>query len=396
MIFQTTTQGQALLNASPTSTPVTKVVLGSGVGYPLTGSPTGLVGSSVFTKDFSTPLLPFPSTASAVKYIIDLGKDLGAFSFGEMALFSGATLLAVGVENSLVLKQKDSPTTSGNDVRIEAYIDLGSSVRLTTGDSISNFSNDLLPRIPKVDYLPLIDATVKSLYSVYSDFSNNVPPSIAHSDGIGRWSLSDKPKTYQTGTVTLAGNSGISSTLVGTAYSGNASSTVIQFTTGKLRSLCRQLVSYLPTGELSWNTPIPGLVFPSPGDKFVILGPETTSATSPVAASNLVPIVILPLDNNILSADLAFKYLIFQGYEAYLDLGPINSSIAIGTWIQIYNDAVYNNLPIISSSGVNTSIRVKSGRIANVSSLGNATLIKTGVNSYHLFGDLDQGFTEIQ
>ncbi len=283
MLVQTTTAGQAILAASPLNTLVTSVRLGSSFGYQLPLNPAGLTGTQVYL--YTVTLSPIPGSNNSIKYQIVLDDSIGNFTFGEVAFYVGATLLAVGVLSGLVNKVKNEGQVKGNKVKIEGYIDLGANVRFSFGDISLSSSKDLIPRIPNVDLLPQIDASIPSLISVYSN--NNIQPFVCHSDGIGRWALESKPTVYHNGVITLSGVSGLSSTLIGTAYNGQPSDLVIQFTNGKGRSICRRVTSYSLNGNIQWSTPIVENL-PAVGDEFIILGPSSLVST---------PVLTLPPGN---------------------------------------------------------------------------------------------------
>ena len=434
MLVQTTIAGQALLDASPLNTLVTSVRLGSSFGYQLSLYPAGLTGTQVYLH--TDTISPIPGSNNSIKYQFVLDDLVGNFTFGEVAFYVGTTLLAVGVLSSLVSKVKEDSRSAGNKVKIEGYIDLGTDVRFSFGDINLSNSKDLIPRIPNVDLLPQIDASVHSLMSVYSD--NNVQPFMCYSDGVGRWAIENKSRIYDSGQVILIGSRGMTGFLINEGVdltNTDTTNLVVQFTDGKGRSICRRIVNYQLTaeekGEIEWSTPIVENL-PKIGDSFIILGQDKPYSSLPVGTSDgdilvwdsedrvyrplptaLVPtgyvltrdtsldlgvkwapaasgsgsqsITIIQKPESIYFANVAdgYSYLIFshtlRGPNYILDENYITSPI--GWWANLANKTSFD-LEVIGT------VEVKPGFLALVVPGGNATIIKISGNRYHLFGDL--------
>lgn len=315
MLFQLTTAGKALLDSQPTTTNVTKVELGSGVGYTLPSNPSGLTGSAVYTT-FPT-IRPTIIDANTIRYEVFLAKTVGNFQFGEMALWSNSTLLGVGVSSALITKTMTAGGNDGNEIALDAFCDLTPGQRYNTADVDVN-SLLTLPTLPLPDYLTPPAVNDRNVYVMYST-AGNQQPYLAIADPTGRWSFTSKPVARYQGHVTTIGDLGMTSSDITGSYGGVAADLVIEFISGAQRGYCRQLSS-LSGGTIQWNTPL-GL-HPAVGDAFIVLGPQDTVASG--GGGPEITISGTPAVGNTLTATLTGGKC--ENFQWYRDGTPISGA----------------------------------------------------------------------
>jgi hypothetical protein len=273
MRFNLTTSGKALLDANPTTLVVTRIDYGSAYGYSLPTNPTGLTGSVVHTS--SVFVYPHIVDANTISYPAFLSKTVGPFSFGEAALYVGATLFGVGVSDALITKTATVGAVEGGEINLDFFCDLQPGQRINTAEQTVN-SQLVLPSVPLPDLLTPPAVNEKNVYVIYSA-ENSEQSYLAFADPTGKWGFSNKPSVKFQGTVDSAGSLGIESLDITGSYSGVATDLVIQFVDGPQRGYCRVLTTK-SDGTLMWNTPMAEL--PNQGDAFVVFGPQSGSTGS--------------------------------------------------------------------------------------------------------------------
>lgn len=264
MLFQLTSAGRTLINSQALLTTITKVEFGDAFNYVPATNPTGLSGTKVYetTLNFS----PVGVDANNMRFTTLIPAVVSAFTFGEVALWAGSTLIGVGASEVLIQK------TTVAEYRLDIYVDLLSSQRFASWEVVSSFTRNFFPRLPSPDVLipPAFDTN--NAYVIYGDGDYN-SAYLAFSDPSGHWSFSGKSRTWFNGVITSVGAFGLSGTSLTNApanYFGTATDLVIQFTDGPQRGVCRR-ISTLIDGGVTWSTAL--LALPNVGDSFVILGP---------------------------------------------------------------------------------------------------------------------------
>ena len=267
MLFQLTTAGRALINTNGLLTTIDKVQFGDAYNYTPAVNPTGLTGSLVYQT--LAPITPIAVNANSLRFTTYIPAAISAFTFGEVALWSGVTLVGVGALPVPINKAADP---KGADYRLDVYVDLQSTQKFASWEVVSSFSRNFFPRLQSPDQLipPAFDTN--NAYVIYGDGDYN-SAYLAFSDPSGKWSFSNKSKVWFQGVVDTAGASGIASAvgLANAVYNGTANELVIQFTSGAQQGICRRL-SAVNNGTVTWstamNTP------PQAGDTYAILGPR--------------------------------------------------------------------------------------------------------------------------
>lgn len=270
MIFQLTTAGRSYLTTNALLSRVTRIDFGSSFNYTPASNPTGLTGSVVFTAS-SLTFDPVAVDANTMRFTTLVANSVAQFTFGEVALYNGATLLGVGASPVQIVKTN---AVGGADYRFDLYVDTQSTLTLASWQVVSSATRNFFPRIQSVDSLISPAFDTNNAYVIYGDGDYN-SAYLAYSDTTGRWTLSAKPRVWFQGVITSINNLGASAAeFTATGYNGTASDLVIQFVSGAQRGICRRL-SNLTNGTVQWSTTL--LAQPAVGDQYVVLGPTTGS-----------------------------------------------------------------------------------------------------------------------
>lgn len=267
MLHQLTTPGRALINANGTNVVVTRADFGTGVGVP-PSEPTGITGSLVVQKN--TVFQPIIIDSNTLKYTVFLAANEGPYTFGEIAIYAGATLLGLAKAASLITKALNDEGT------YDFYVDLTGDQRFAGTEVNSSAAKNFFPRVISPDLLipPAFDGN--NAYIVYGASGANTAYQ-AFADPTGRWSFTSKPVVHFTGVVTTISALGMTSAdLVGATFAGDVTDLVVQFTDGAQRGYCRAVTLLTDVGAVTWQTTLGAL--PEVGDGFVILGPRLNDA----------------------------------------------------------------------------------------------------------------------
>lgn len=266
MLFQLTTAGRALINSDP-MTPVTKIDFGSGYGYAPAGNPTGLQGSVVYTSN--VVFSPVAVNANTMRYTAFLASPIGPFTFGEIAIWSNATLIGVGASATQIVK---NASALGNEYRIDVFVDLLNGQNFASAEAVSSNDRNFFPRLSSPDLLPNPTFESVNAYLIYES-TNLQSSSLAFADPNGRWSFTNRPRVFYTGLVDSVSTLGMQSDdLLVQLYNGPATNLLVQFVSGAYRGTCRVLASFNAGGLITWSSALTGL--PQVGDQFVIMGPS--------------------------------------------------------------------------------------------------------------------------
>lgn len=269
MLLQLTTAGKALLDAEPVGVPITRVDFGDGFNYSLPLDPTGLDGSLVYQSN--TAFDPEIIDANTVRYTVYLPMSVATFTFGEVALYSDATLIGVGVSPAQITKQGPAEGFDGSEFRIDFFIDLTPGQRYAVAEVVSSEQVNSFPRVPIPDLLVPPAKNRNNAYVIYGLLPTDVPY-FAFADPTGKWAFSSKTTQYYNGTVSDVNSLGLESLDLNGSYPGSDRDLVLQWTSGRLRGYCRQLINLTEDGGIQWNTPLAEL--PDVGDSFIIVGPQ--------------------------------------------------------------------------------------------------------------------------
>ncbi len=267
MLFKFTAAGESLFQSNPSTFAIDKVVLGSSFGYTLGSPPTDIQGSAVYTS--VALLVKTVVNANTLRFIKLLDNSVGDFNFGEVACYSGATIVAVGVNPTAITKTADD-VTEGNSIGLNIFLSNTNEDAFGFLQLTNSSSNLAVSQINQVDYLnPPYDGE-PNIY-VINGLTPEETPTLAFSDSYGRWNFSTKPTTYYEGTV--FGTASFTALDIEDPHGVDflaASQHFLQFTSGELRGHVRQLTS-IGSDFFQWNTPFTSA--PIAGDSFIIVGP---------------------------------------------------------------------------------------------------------------------------
>lgn len=285
MLLQLTSQGRALINAEPVGVQITRVDFGDSFNYAVDDDPTGLDGDIVYVSN--TAYQPRIVNTNSIRYTVVLDKTVASVTFGEMALYSGSTLIGVAVSPTQIHKIGPGGGEDGADLRLDVFVDAGGSERYAQVEVVSSRQSNSFPRYSVPDSLQPPAKNQNNAYVIYGQTENDIPY-FAFADPTGKWSFSAKPQVYFEGTVESINSLGLQATGLTGSYSGPDTDLVLQFVSGAQRGYCRLLTDVLNTGGFMWNTPL--LELPEVGDNFIVLGPQQASApaSAPPALSDRV------------------------------------------------------------------------------------------------------------
>lgn len=283
MFIQLTSAGLALLASGPFV--LDKATFGDGYNYVPDPLQASLQGSTVFT---STPGPAFPINANVVRYSIMLDRSVGDFDFGEIGLWVGPTLVAVGVNSTLISKSKSQSGTDGNLIRVDAFLSMvGTTYEmwLNLGDTDNKY---VVSSADLVDYLPPVHDTIANAFIVGAPTSDMLA-FFAYSDRSGIWAFDQyKYSTVVNHRYTVVDASPMQVTISDASLTPHLDPSglgerILQFTTGACYSVCRniqQAVEDLQTDRtvLIFNTPL--AVVPTVGDEFVVYNRDPLSTTT--------------------------------------------------------------------------------------------------------------------
>ena len=273
MLFQLTTEGRELLNYDPAGIPITRTVFGSDFGYTLDLEPTGIRGSVVLEND--TTWDPTIMDNNTLRYTIFLASGLPTLVFGEVALYSRDTLVAVGMSPIQIVKLGPAAGEDGYEVRIDIFIDTDSDLRYVTADVVNSRDFNSFPRFPTVDLLIPPSLSDHNVFLIYG-YKLYQQPFLAYTDATGCWSFSTKPQLYFRGSIKDIGDHALSSEDVQGVYNGDPTHLVLQFVTGAQRGFCRTVTKVINQGQsFQWNSALK--IHPEPGDEFRVVGPLTAT-----------------------------------------------------------------------------------------------------------------------
>ena len=270
MLFKFTAAGESLFQSNPSTFTIDKVVLGASFGYTLADPPTDIQGAEVYTS--IAVLTKTVIGANTIRFVKLLDNTVGDFNFGEVACYSGVTIVAVGVNPTAIVKTSDDPG-EGNSIGLNIFLSNSNEDAYGFLQLTNSSSNLAVSQINHVDYLnPPYDGE-PNIY-VINGLTPSDTPTLAFSDSYGRWNFSTKPETYYEGTVFESSFDAVDIEDPHEVDFLSATQHFLQFTSGELRGHVRQLTS-IGTDFFGWNTPFTSA--PVEGDTFIIVGPTVAS-----------------------------------------------------------------------------------------------------------------------
>lgn len=163
MFFIITTEGQALIDATP-GIPVvcTSYKLASSTPYTPSAAQTAMVGASLFT---GAPATPSIQANGSIRYTITLDPTAGDFVFNEIGLFVGTTLFAVASNSSAITKIRTTGLIVGNSMALDCYVSpvSGGQAFIDVGNSNVEYN---IAQLGLVDNLPSALSNDINIYQV--------------------------------------------------------------------------------------------------------------------------------------------------------------------------------------------------------------------------------------
>lgn len=289
MILQLTDYAVGILASNPS--PVLDIFkIGSAFNYVPLPTDTDIHGTSLFTGIISPPNI---LNANVVKYTVAMDTSIGNFDWGEVGFFYQGQLFALAVGNSLQTKMKVGAST-GNQVRLDAFLTVVGTNYDMIVDQADSSNQFQMASLSTIDQLPPSNQANPNAY-IISGASASQSSFIAYTDRNGLWNFD--AFQYSSGapaTITAADNQSVT---IGMAdyvdamkpnYFGQVA---LEFTTGKLYSICRYVKSAVQSGSfvtLGFQTPL--AVVPAVGDKVMVYTRLANSAASdlPIATANIL------------------------------------------------------------------------------------------------------------
>lgn len=289
MILQLTDYAVGVLATNPSpSLDVFKI--GSAYNYVPVATDTDIHGTTLFTGAIAPPLI---LNANVVKYTIAMDTSIGNFDWGEVGFFYQGQLFALAVGNSLESKLK-AGASSGNQVRLDAFLTVvGTNYNMIVdqADSANQFQ---MASLSTIDQLPPSNQASPNAY-IISGASASQSSFIAYTDRTGLWNFD--AFQYSRGApavITAADIQSVTIALSDYVAAMNPSyfgQVALEFTTGKLYSICRYVKTAIQSGSsvtLGFQTPL--AVVPNVGDRIMAYTRMVNSAAPdlPIATANVL------------------------------------------------------------------------------------------------------------
>jgi hypothetical protein len=291
MNFQLTDYAVALLNANTGPITLNTYTLGSAYNYIPAPGDTDIHGSLVFN---GTPSVPVAVNANIIKYSIYLDYNVGPFSFGEIGLYVGNNLFALGAASELINKIQVGQTL-GNSIRIDIYLSMVGTNYQMWFDLAESNNEFRVAIINSPDQLPQSADATPNVYIVEGADSSQ-SATLAYTDRIGLWNF-DAYQFIPVASATILGFDSKSVTIALTDYKSAMTPTyfgevLLEFITGELYSACRYVKTVVATGTtatLGFQTALAKT--PIVGDRFAIFqrnASTTTNIEFPIASSTVL------------------------------------------------------------------------------------------------------------
>ena len=278
MLLQLTTAGQAIVEAALAPVVVTSYKLGASFGYVPPVSQTDIVGALRHT---GTPSAPIVEDGNSIRYSVNLPAALGPFSYGEVGLFVGATLFAIGVfETEMTKLPANQELDTGGNVVIDMHLP-------TTDPNYQMWSDVAQANTFKLNVvggphlIPRAEGANPNLLMVRPP-NSNYAGFMAYTDRLGLWQY----ENYQrlgTLTVVAATTSSVtcarteSNTLLGDDRTIPEGDILIQFASGINKGLSRYCTGKTLAAALTQlNLGVPLAAAPLTGTNFHVYSADLT------------------------------------------------------------------------------------------------------------------------
>ncbi|QRE00298.1 hypothetical protein [Burkholderia phage BCSR5] len=280
--FQLTDAGVAMIKAATGPVICDTAKLGSGVNYVPQASDTDIHGLLVWTAPVAPPAI---INANIIRYTVALDYDLGDFDFGEVGLFVGPTLFALGSNNVYFHKYKiDSPNGTGNAMRIDIYLSMVGLNYDMWGDLAESNNPFRVAVLESVDYLPMSKDATPNMYAVQGA-SSDQSAFLAYTDRQGLWQFDAYAYANTLGAnIINATNKSITLKLsdfkedLRPLYYGML---IAEFAAGPIATTCRNIESVVISGGvvvMNFRTPL--AMLPNIGDPVIFFNRQALSVSS--------------------------------------------------------------------------------------------------------------------
>ena len=254
MNIQITDYGVSLITDSKQPLKIANAILGSSYGYTPSKTASGIKGSQVYATDVLGPRV---INANVVKYEIGIDYDVGPFTFGEIAYMDDKDkCVAIAVAENPIAKLVQNNKDRGNSIRVDAYLSMVGGNFDMWIESIGSNIDFYVPIISSFDLLPPVVSSDPNFYIVDS-VSSNASATLAYAGTNGIWEF-DTYLFSNTRQFTITGATSTSVTIDVSSLDDEAKHTLaskfygdklIEFSSGKLYSICRTPLSVLVQGN---------------------------------------------------------------------------------------------------------------------------------------------------
>lgn len=307
-----TNYGRAQLDSTSKPLQISRYVLGTNYGYTPNQNASGITGAEVYENNIEDMTV---INANVYQYSVFLDYKVGSFYFGEIAFYDKSNqCVAVAVNEQQIEKLGMSNRSSGNSMRIDAYLSMIGGTYTTWADSIGSNITFQIPVLASIDNLPPVKDSDPNCYIV-SPMSSDSSSTLVYTAGSsGLWhfdtyqfynarAYSVKAATATTVTIDISGLTTELKQEFIPLYLGDK---VIEFTSGDCYSICRVInraTLQSKTVTLSLKTPL--AIIPEPGDSILLFSRTQISKSTmriPIASSDTIG-GIKSGDNFIISDD---------------------------------------------------------------------------------------------
>jgi hypothetical protein len=305
MIFTLTTAGESLISSFPGIPPVfDEFRLGTGFGYIPSITDTAMHGAPVHT---GVPSAGIIQANTLVKYTIAVEPNIGPFLFGEVGLYVGGALMALGCASSLVTKTATVGAIDGNMVAIDCYLTTSGTSYTVYAELGNSAAQGIIPHASSIEALPPAQNSLANLYLVASPDTQN---SVIAFSLAGQWNVTGYEELVHSRVVA----SGSASTVTLTAssippnYNGEL---ILQFLDGPNAGTLRIADSYVSGSKtFTFSTALPGT--PQAGNlvqvlRKSVLSPVVRNIFSGVSVSltsaHLNALIANPVDSALFRVD---------------------------------------------------------------------------------------------
>lgn len=293
-----TDYGVSQLNETQKPLQITKYKLGTGYAYNPSSTQKGIQGSLVYTNSIEGPNI---INANVYQYSVMLDYTVGPFYFGEIAYYDSTNqCVAIAVSETTIEKRAMRNASSGNSLRLDAYLSMVGGTYNTWADSIGSDIKFQIPILETIDNLPPVKDSDPNCY-VVSPMSADSSSTLVYSAGdTGLWHFdcyqfsNMRAFTVKSATATTITLNADSMTpeekqdLV-PLYTGDK---VVEFSSGNCYSICRVVKSVALQSKsvtISFRTPL--AIIPAAGDTILYFSRTEISKNTlvvPIASEEAV------------------------------------------------------------------------------------------------------------